>query len=328
MKRLLTVALLFLLTGLSMSADAIRAPRGFAGTLYKGTLALYGTLNKDTRFLCTATPYEKIKGGYHLITAGHCVQLMFESTVFSVADDIGLTQMPVTVVKVRMEDNIDFAEFELKTTKKYSVVSLGDEWGSAIGDKTINVNFALGIEKQVSHGQIASKDITATKACPAECIGDFLVQESGSHGSSGSAVVAEKTRQVIGIVIYGWDGSNIGVGVEPISRFYKFLQMPTQAHPKAETAEDETPTSLKIPDEAFKNLFGIDHTFMLTVPGPNPKFVRAGYSFQVLTYGYELSDDYYYLVPVAITIADDGQYRLTSTKDGVSVPVVVTEVPK
>jgi hypothetical protein len=84
------------------------------------------------------------------------------------------------------------------------------------------------------------------------------------------------------------------------------------------------PTPLTIPADIFKSLFGKEHPFQLTVHGANPQFTQAGYVFKADTAGYELSDPYYYNVPVYIDINSSGQYRLTSTAEGnYSVEVVV-----
>lgn len=230
MKRAITsIALSFLLFAFFVpavvGADSIKAPRGFAGKLYKGTFELYGTLGAGTEAVCTITPYERIPGGYHLITAGHCVKLAPPNLKFSVAEEISGTLMPVTLLRVQYEGSIDFAEFELKTNKKYSIVTLGDEHDLRIGDKVINPNFALSLGKQISRGIVSSKLLSKTASCLSGCYDNFLVQMYGGKGASGSVVIAEKTRQVVGLVVYEFS-QPVGFSIEPISRFYEFLKTP------------------------------------------------------------------------------------------------------
>lgn len=223
--RKLSVFILTLALTAATFAGPINPPHGYAGRLYKGTFELYASVGVPTHSVCTATPYERTLHGYRLITAGHCVKLAPVGANFSVSEDIGGTLMPVTLVKARYEGNVDFAEFEFVTDRKYPIVILGDEYGSRIGDKVINPHFALGLNKQISRGVISSRQLTETERCLKGCYGNFLVQMQGGRGASGSVVILEKTHEVIGLVVYEF-GENVGFAIEPISRFYKFLKTP------------------------------------------------------------------------------------------------------
>lgn len=234
MKRFLILILMLVLMALPLGADSIATPHGFAGKLYAGTLALYGTQDGVTKFICTAEPFEKIAGGYHLISAGHCVQLTPEDVQFSVADEIGGKLTPVKMLKAYLGNGIDFSEFELKTTRKYPVFRLGTDSDVRVGDRVINPNFSAGVVKQLSLGFVSSHTIPVSPRCSSEdCAGAFIVQMFGAGGASGSAVVSERTHEVIGLVVWGFD-ANIGVGIEPISRFAKFMAGPNQPHPAPE----------------------------------------------------------------------------------------------
>ena len=235
MKRLFVSVLAFLLavtgTG-SAFANSIGAPRGFASDLYASAMALYATDgNNVTHFLCTAEPFEQIAGGYHLVSAGHCVQDIPADVQFSVSDEMGGQRTPVKMLKAFEGNGLDFSEFELLTQHKYFVMKLGNDNDLRIGDAVLDVNFSAGLAKQISLGLIASEAVPASGQChDFECVGDFLVQMYGTAGASGSAVVSEKTHKIIGIAI--WQaGSSIGLGVEPIDRFYAFLAGPNQPHP-------------------------------------------------------------------------------------------------
>jgi hypothetical protein len=244
MKKFLLILLAMALLSLPTAAN-IGEPKGFLGKVYSNTFALYGHLGTKTLFDCTASIYDKTGGGYLMITAGHCIQDVPEGVQFSVSEQIGGELMPVKVLKVREEGSMDFAQLELDTKKVYPVTKLGDESTLAIGDSVINANFADSIGKQISLGRVATKELTPTRDCPEECKDGFLIQVFGSGGSSGSAVISKKTHKIVGIVVWGFD-VNVGMGVEPISRFQTFLQMPTQAHPPAATVEDEVDHIIQI----------------------------------------------------------------------------------
>ncbi len=82
-----------------------------------------------------------------------------------------------------------------------------------------------------------------------------------------------------------------------------------------------------IPDAVMKAKFGRAHSFSLKVRGPDPVFTQGGYTFQVVALGYELSDEYYYDVPVYIIYRDDiHEYRIVSTKgEGYSVGLTIVK---
>jgi hypothetical protein len=231
-----------------------------------------------------------------------------EGVEFSVAEEIGGPTTPVKVMKAYMGDGLDFAEFELKTDRKYTPFVLGDEHDSRIGDQIVNPNFALGVGKQLSFGTVSSNTLIASAKCPPhECSGSFFVQTYGAGGSSGSAVVSLKTHQVIGLVDWSYGKGNIGFGIQPISTFYKFLAGPNQPHP--------------IPTKVFQSLFGMAHPFTLGVHGPNPTFTIGGYTFQISTMGLDLSSEYYYDVPVFIEMYDRGYMLVSTASEGYSVVI-------
>lgn len=245
MKRFLLILLAMVLLSLPTAAN-IGEPKGFLGRAYTSTLALYAIADDANVFDCTATVYDKIESGYLLITAGHCFQELPEGLKFAVSDQIGGVLTPVKVLKVREEGNIDFAQLELDTKKVYPVMQLGDESTLTIGDPIIDVNFASGLGKQISFGNISTKELIPTKYCPEACRDGFLVQIFGANGSSGSVLISKKTHKVVGVVIANFGGDAIvGMEAEPISEFQTFLQRPTQAHP-GPTLEEEFDTMMKI----------------------------------------------------------------------------------
>ncbi len=89
-------------------------------------------------------------------------------------------------------------------------------------------------------------------------------------------------------------------------------------------------SAITIPESTMKSSFGKTHTFMLKSHGPNPIFPRVGYTFRAETYGYELSDKYYYDVPVYVDFdVNNKMYRLYSTVgEGYSVGVTILTSPQ
>ena len=240
MRRVLSVVAAILLCASSLCAD-VQAPRGFDNKVYQATMALYGTLPKGTvleadgdsvtipedvtHFLCTVTAFRKVKGGYELIGAGHCTAEanpddLPKGLVYSVSDNLGTTLHSVKLLKAEMKEtetgDVDYAVYFLKSDENIPVIPLGNEGMVEVGSETVNVNFSLGdkMTKQLTKGIVASQ----TAKLPSKIPGMILVQQFDSHGASGSSVVSEKTHQIIGLVIGGYDGTTTPSVIEPISK--------------------------------------------------------------------------------------------------------------
>jgi len=200
--------------------------------LYKATFALYGTQtwgNKsETRFLCTATIYQKTPDGYLLLSAGHCVKgkSLPKNLTFSVAEDESQTRFSVTVVKSILDrsTNMDFTVFEWKTAREYPVFNLDIPMNAAVGDDVIIVHFSSELGKQLSDGKIASQIFTDESSWCDICRDNFYITMTNmGPGSSGSAVVSKKTGKIVGITVGTADSTMI---IEPISRFSVFVVTP------------------------------------------------------------------------------------------------------
>jgi len=325
MKRILITALLFLFASLSVSASSLQTPRGFAGKLWAGTLALYGTRHGQTHFLCTTEPFEQISGGYHLMSAGHCVQDTPADLQFSVSDEIGGTRTPVTMIKAYEGDGLDFSEFELKTDRRYPVMDLGDESDLAVGDSVINPNFSSGLAKQLSVGFVSSNILIETTNCSLDdCAGRFIVQLTAAPGASGSAIVSARTHKIVGLLVFEFE-DGVGFGVEPISRFKKFLAGPNQPH--SEDTKSTDSSALTIAPEEFVKLFGEAHPFHLAMLGPDGTFMQAGYKFDTGLAGLALSDKLYYDVPVFIGVDERGYFLVSTAEGNPSIFLHVVAVP-
>lgn len=221
MKKSLVVFFLSLLLILPSFA-AINGPKNkLEKRAYDATFALYGQRGSEIHFLCTAVAYEKINGGYHLLSAGHCVKDAPEGVEFGVAEKIGSPIVSIKVLKAEFNADFDFSVFELKTSKIYPTVSLGTEQGVRIGDKVFSPNFTSGSVEHLSPGIVSSQDMSVSPVCDS-CKDHFMVQLFEGGGASGAVVISRKTGRVIGIVVGGFS-ANIGADVEPISKFQTFL---------------------------------------------------------------------------------------------------------
>lgn len=261
MKRILSALLAAVLFVAPAFAD-VKPLKGFDKKVYDGSFALYASshqLGIRDRFICSAQAIKKVDGGYFLLSAGHCTPANSEELPpdmeFSVAEDLGGDLTPVVLVQAALENStgLDYSEFYLRTNKQYPVMELGDESDARLGDKTIDVNFSLALAKYVSYGRVSSE-----VSKDGEAKGRLGVDQFDSHGASGSSVVDERTKKVIGIVVAGVDGATTATWVEPISRIKKILAqatLPRSTRPyvapqsKSYVAEPEIPAAT-FPDAA------------------------------------------------------------------------------
>lgn len=315
MKKLATLLLALILSfPLVIKAQSIQPAKGFNSKVMDATFALYGHLGDQKQFLCTAWNYKQIDGGYDLVSAGHCVDGAPPGVTYTVEEQIGGIDMPVSLEKFERDAAGDFSLFEFKTTKVYPTLDLGTVTDQSIGDKVINPNFAAGLGKQLSLGAISS-DVLKSDPETGD-VDVFWVQVFGAGGSSGSPIISDKTHKVIGVLIYADPDPetgvelNVGHGIEPIDKFAAFL------------AKSYVPPPA-ISDQEFHDKFGSDNPFTLTDKGPDPTFTVGGHTFKVDTgIGLGLADEYYYDVPVYIDKRSDG-YWLVSTKDAPNFGVEV-----
>jgi hypothetical protein len=213
----------FALTFIVSSANAtIKPPKGHYKKAYDATFLLYGSSKSDqveNHAMCSATAFRKVKGGYLLLSAGHCTK---EGTpnefptdlTYSVSSDIGTPIYPVKFVTFAFDEskNLDFSVFFFQTTLKFPVIELGDERTEEIGAATYNFNFSKAVVKMLAKGVVVSSLVPEGE--PKNLL---LVDMFAASGSSGSAVISEKTHKIIGIVSYGWETRTMPEGVVPIS---------------------------------------------------------------------------------------------------------------
>ena len=220
MKIAISIALTLLLAT-SVTA-AIKPLKGFDKKVYNGSLALYASSPSagiTDKFICSSQVIAKVAGGYELLSAGHCTPANAElppDMTFKVAKDLGQSLLPVTLIAAHEDGANDWAVYYFPTKERYPVTPLGDENDVCLDSKTIDVNFSLALAKEVSMGVVSS-----TVQTQGDMKGFFEVTQFDSHGASGSSVVSESTKKVIGIVIAGVDGTTTPTWVEPASAISK-----------------------------------------------------------------------------------------------------------
>lgn len=202
-------------------------PKGFDAKVYKASYALYATSEmagvKFPRFICTVTAYQKFQGGYLFLGVGHCTPAggdLPPDMKFYVSRDVDSALYSVTLLKAYVKEPLDYAVFYMKSDAaeslskrgKVETLSLGDESSLKIGDKVVDTNFSLGLAKEVSHGVVSTEVVKS-----GEMEGFYGVDMFDSHGASGSSVVDEHSKKIVGLVIAGIDGSTMPTWVEPIS---------------------------------------------------------------------------------------------------------------
>jgi len=221
-KHLLAVCFLLLAASPAFSQGK---PTGFHRKIYDATFALYAHNSEGGGYECTLTAWKKVSNGYLLITAGHCTTAnpqIPKDAEFFIAEEIDGKEEPLKLVHAVLNVPLDYGIFFWKTTRRIKVVPFGDERKERIGNQTVNVNFSLGITKEVSMGVIQSQLITTNEVSigPLHSMkvgGMFLDSEFASHGASGSAVVSQKTHKIIGLLVSGMDGLTMPPFIEPIT---------------------------------------------------------------------------------------------------------------
>jgi hypothetical protein len=257
MKKLIAVLLLVLILLPNSVRSAETRPQ-FVQKVYASVALLYKqTEDGGMKMTCTATAYKKLDkdAGYRFVSASHCVsgetdQEQKASKYFITFDTTGeKTFIPASLVMAgdrKVGD--DFSIFEVKTAAKLETVPLGDSDKLTIGDAVVNVASPLGLGKQFFQGYISDTvvDRPPLDAGDVQWKDVILVAIGGGPGSSGSSIVSEDQRAIIGFLVGSFgEGSNIGHIVVPVSKFKKF-----------ETAVDNH-TYKKTPpkSESLKSLF-------------------------------------------------------------------------
>lgn len=182
---------------------------------------------------CTATAYRKYTTGYRFVTAAHCIHgdtddEQSETKYFITSDSDGeKTYIPAQLVKASSKTSgEDFAIFSVSTEKKFSIVPLGDNSLISIGATVTDVASPLGLGKQLFQGYVSNVKLDRPKldADVIKWSDVMLVMIGSAPGSSGSAIVSDDQKAIIGLLVGGFNGENIGAIVVPVNKFKAFEQ--------------------------------------------------------------------------------------------------------
>ena len=175
-------------------------------------------------FTCTGTVIRQLSETQYVgLSTGHCIDWKDEKNYY-----VGSTveSEPVLhniqIVKSENDDRYDYVVFVFHSVRELPVINVSKKGGiPAIGTKVMNVNFAKGVGKQYTHGEVNSEPLDDDRM---ERKQRFLITNGMGPGSSGSAIVSEETHEIIGLCEFGFPGTQMGTGVIPTGkRFVDFI---------------------------------------------------------------------------------------------------------
>jgi hypothetical protein len=294
--------------------------------------AIFLTEEGKRRFVCSGTLFAHIQNGDGLfLTARHCVYQDADPEEGIPASFTGPEEVSFSsneqgpfykVFPYKVSNTDDVAILEVVNGQGLPTVRLGDEHLLQAGDPLTNYTYAMDFGKMPMELRAVAPSF---EHLPNGLITNYAVWTHSmpvngfaAPGSSGSGLFDSRQRALVGIVVAGSPRmSSLTIAI-PVSRVWNLL---SDTH-SMDISPKASPEALRIPDDVFKLKFGKEHTFTLIVHGADPQFTQAGYTFKAVTDGFELSDDFYYKVPVYIDMIA-GEYRLTSTKEGASVQAII-----
>jgi len=228
------LALILVIALISLPVKAAENRIQFVQKVYNSVALLYSqTEDGGMKMRCTATAYKVLdkNTGYRFASASHCVE--GDSDVeqkaqhyFITFDTAGSkTFIPATLVEAG-DRNVgdDFSIFEVKTDAKVEVTPLGDSDKVVTGENVINVASPMGLGKQFFQGYVSDTrlDRPPLDAGDVKWTDVMLVFIGGGPGSSGSAIVSEEQKAIVGFLVGSNGGQNIGFIVIPVNKFLKF----------------------------------------------------------------------------------------------------------
>jgi hypothetical protein len=240
MRKMIVVVLMMALTLLGCDTTGLHQRQQHTWGAVFGLYAISESLHIK-KFICTATAVERIPGGYHLLTAGHCVnpEDAPDDAVYSVDEEIHETPLlqVVTVVQ-HVEDSVrhlDYGILELKSAKWYPIETIDvNAKIPRLEEKVYLVHFAKGLGKQISLGRVSSKPLNRgalNGQCRDNddvCADNFIVQAFAARGASGALLISLQTGKPVGILVGGFDS---GFTVEPIAKIAADLKRPVAPVP-------------------------------------------------------------------------------------------------
>ena len=201
--------------------------------MYNATGILYAINPMDNEYhrVCTIWNYEKSSDGYIAISASHCATIgdMYPQSglTFGVSyaeptnpPDVS-TIVPAKLLEFGdMTKADDIAVWDIQTKDVRPILPLGDSKNIKMGEELLNVSIPFdGIAKGCYRGTVTNPKVQYNDP---EIKGMVFVDMFGTGpGSSGSAVVSERTHKVVGILTMG--ENSVGELLVPVSVIRAFL---------------------------------------------------------------------------------------------------------
>jgi len=232
--RSFVLAMILAAFALTSATPAKAAGRSeFVSHVYNSVVLLYSQSEDGGQHMrCTATAYRALdkNAGYRFASASHCVpgtNAREQQTIkyFITTDSVGSKTFIPAVLIAAGDKSIgdDFSIFEVKTDLKFDVMPLGDSDKVILGEKVIDVASPFGLGKQYFEGYVSMLllDRPPLDAGDVQWTNVMLVFIGSGPGSSGSAVISEDQKAIIGFLVGGVN-ANIGAIVVPVSKFKAF----------------------------------------------------------------------------------------------------------
>ena len=236
--KLAVLAVLFSLC-FAVSAYAEEIPLPDLNPLEKNVISsvglLYAKMQDGTmKMYCTATAFERDGDVYRFVTAAHCVavddviheRVQVVPVKFSVTfDKKGEEKFyPAKLLAVGfMHNGDDFAVFEATLDRRIGTIPLAAK-NPSLGENFVNYAGPLGLGLALYRGHVSMAELDRPViADDINWVDAAMLQGDSGPGSSGSAVVSQRQKGIIGILVGGISQSSYkGIVVIPIEKFHKF----------------------------------------------------------------------------------------------------------
>lgn len=222
----------------------------FRETLSKATLAIYAgkqaceyvtistffgdfpewTCGFESHFVCTGTVIHATEGTYVGLTAGHCFSYdrMDEGYKYYISDGVNAHPVlrEIEILKFESNDQYDYGVFSFDSLRDYPAVSVSHGPVPALGTRVLNVNFSLGVVKEVVEGPVVSNQISEVESTRAPHLRRrYMVQIPFGPGASGSPIVDEESHEIVGLVEAAFPSTQMAAVVMPVGpNFGDFLE--------------------------------------------------------------------------------------------------------
>lgn len=260
----------------SPSFDSADSTAQLENDAIKATALLYHENSDGEKdFYCTATAFEREGKYYKFITAAHCVSE--DDPVreiariqpgkwylnFDLPGNNGFHRAHVLAAGYQT-DGDDVAVLGAYLDEFNPIIKLSKE-DAVIGERIINVAGPLGLGKQLIRGNIS-------QVTPGLDVGDafggrILLQIHCGGGSSGSSIISEDKKAIVGVLVAGFAGffrmepfSDVTLAV-PIGKFHRFwaaVRADNYEHFNYESFEAPKPAPKPVTDDSIDSDAGID----------------------------------------------------------------------